>query len=169
MATVAQVEQVVPAPGTFRMSPREREAILEVAYLAIAADRKLNDEELEAFRGVASRLREIAPQDPAAAAPSRDEHRSMSDRELNAILDRFAEGVDRSAADERLRAVAKELVRPEIRSLAYKVAYALALCDLETSDKEFEFDLQLIDSLELSRDQADTLADEVMAVFNVGM
>ncbi|MDB4992802.1 MAG: hypothetical protein JWM74_234 [Myxococcaceae bacterium] len=168
MATVEQVEQVVPAPGTLRLSPREREAILEVAYLAIAADRKLNDEELEAFRAVASRLREIAPHDPNAPPPSREEHRTMSDRELNAILNRFADGLERSAADERLRAISKELQRPEVRHLAYKVAYALALCDLETSDEEFEFDLQLIDSLELTREEADTLADEVMAVFNLG-
>jgi len=35
------------------------------------------------------------------------------------------------------------------------------MCDLDSSDEEFEFDLQLIDALELTADQASQLAEEV--------
>lgn len=48
---------------------------------------------------------------------------------------------------------------------AYKLAYALSLCDLETTDEEFKFDLELIDSLRLTQDEATALADEVHDVF----
>lgn len=171
MATTVQVESVIPSDPDLVLTAGEREAILEVAYLAIAADRQLREEELVAFRAVAARLRDLVG-DPAEGPTSRRplapaENRTLSDKELNAILDRFADGIARSDADERLRVLSKSLTRAEASRVAYKVAYALALCDLDTSDEEFEFDLQLIDSLGLSHAEAKGLADEVMQVFLV--
>ena len=153
MATAEQVGNVVPSK--LDLTPKERDAILEIAYLAIAADRVLNEEEVEAFRAVASKLR--APSDATTG--------QMSEAELGTLLDRFtnrlehtkatmvpgddAEDSDtersrllRAEADERLNALCTDLPRPDTRELAYKIAYALALCDLETTDEEFEFDLQ---------------------------
>jgi len=156
MATIQQVQNVVPAGGTLVLTAGEREAILEIAYLAIWADHKLRDEEIAAFRAVASRLSNLVEKDAG---------RELSDRELNAILDRFAKGLERAEADERLRVLCAGLTRTAPRGLAYKLAYALALCDLETTDEEFEFDLQLIDSLKLTQDEASALADEVHDVF----
>lgn len=158
MATIQQVQNVVPARGTLVLTAGEREAILEIAYLAIWADHKLRDEEIAAFRAVASRLRDLVAKDGAASG-------ELSDRDLNAILDRFAKGLERAEADERLRVLCAGLTRTAPRGLAYKLAYALSLCDLETTDEEFEFDLQLIDSLKLTQDEASTLADEVHDVF----
>lgn len=158
MGTIQQVQNVVPANGTLVLTAEEREAILEIAYLAIWADHKLHDEEIAAFRAVASKLRDLVDKDPT---PSE----LLSERELNAILDRFAKGLERAEADERLRVLAAGLTRNAARGLAYKLAYALSLCDLETADEEFEFDLQLIDSLKLTQDEASALADEVHDAF----
>ncbi|MEO8876194.1 MAG: hypothetical protein ABI461_11450 [Polyangiaceae bacterium] len=173
MATAEQVANVVPSK--LDLSPRERDAVLEIAYLAIAADRVLNEEEVEAFRSVAARLRgETSP---------------MSEQELGTLLDRFSNRLEhtkatmvpgddaedseterdrllRAEADERLRALCTDLPRAETRELAYKIAYALALCDLETTDEEFEFDRQLVDALGLSIDKAGELADEVVMAFS---
>ncbi|MBK6696157.1 MAG: hypothetical protein IPG50_28760 [Myxococcales bacterium] len=142
--------------GSLSLSKAEADGILEIAFLAIAADRKLHDEELVAFRAVAGRLRQLSG---SAAAPT------VSDRDFELILERFGPDLDREVAEEHLRARGAELTRPEARKLAYKVAYALALCDLETSDEEFEFDLQLIDALALTTEEADALEDEVLDAF----
>lgn len=157
--TVDGVLRVVPADPSVSLTKKEAAAILEIAFLAIAADRKLRDEEIEAFRGVAGRLKDLSSGGAAPSGP-------MGDRELQGVLDSFSADMDREVADERLLVLAKDLERPEIRALAYKVAYALALCDLDTSDEEFEFDLQLVDALDLSQDDVGALEDEVLAAFN---
>lgn len=157
---VEGVLRVVPNDRGLALSEAESKAMLEIAFLAIAADRKLRDEELEAFRGVAGRLKALsaAAADGASGAP-------VSVRELDSILDGFNGDLERDVADQRLRILAAELKRPEVKALTYKVAYALALCDLDTSDEEFEFDLQLVDALGLSQDEVGDLEDEVMAAF----
>lgn len=168
--TPERVEAVVPRDPALVLSKAEREAILEISYLAIAADRKLRDEEIDAFRRVAARLRDLVGDPEAGPASKRPltpvENYEITDQELADLLDHYAAGLARSDADARLRDISRALVRPEARAVAYKVAYALALCDLDTSDPEFEFDLQLIDSLDLSQEQADAFADEVLQVFN---
>lgn len=152
------VLRVVPETGV-SLSQDEAGAILEISFLAIAADRKLRDEELEAFRHVAGRLRTLA------GTGSDD----VTDRDFEKILESFSADIDqvtdRDALDERLRRVCGRIKRPEIRQLAYKVAYALALCDLDTSDEEFEFDLQLLEALELTTEQSERLEGEVLEVF----
>ena len=81
------------------------------------------------------------------------------------LLERTSKLDGREGADARLHELGKTLERKEARRIAYKTAYALAVADLATSDEEFEFDLQLIDSLALSQDEADELAAEVMNAF----
>jgi len=141
------------------LSPPEIDAIVEIAYLTIAADRRLDTEEITAFRRVVERLR----------------GEPISEGALDRILDEMygraerARGKDDSAshgyADERLRALAGKMTT-SARELAYRVAYAMGLADMEASDEEFELDLQLVDALELSNDRAEELADEVMDVLN---
>ena len=55
---------------------------------------------------------------------------------------------------------------PVPRELAYTVAYAMGLADMDSSDEEFELDLQLQDALEISNERAEALAEQVMAVLN---
>ena len=141
-------------PGKSDLPPSEIDAVVEIAYLTIAADRRLADEEVAAFHRVLERLRGS----PVAQA------------ELDKVLDDMYDRADaargeRGYADERLRALAGKMSVPA-RELAYKVAYAMGFADMDSSDEEFELDLQLQDALEISNDRAETLADEVMAVLN---
>jgi hypothetical protein len=138
---------VVP-PG-LKITSAEREIILEIAFLAVAADSKLSDEELFALSRIAARL---AGKDGP-----------IPTEELDEIIARFAKWRDRKEVEERLQQLGAKL-SPAARSLAYRVAYVLAMCDLESSDEEFEFDLQLIDALELTAEQTTQLAKEVHEV-----
>jgi len=149
-----QVERVLPTVGNF--SVKEADAIMEVAYLTTAADGRLSDEEYESFRGVASKLRAMAA---GTTTP-------VSDAALNKLFERYAERIDHAARSERLKALCTDLARSESRELAYKVAYAMSLCDLETSDEEEEFDEELIVALGLSDEKADALAGEVYAALD---
>lgn len=143
----------VVAPG-IPISPAEAEAILEIAHLAVAADRKLSDDELRALDGIGGRIRSLA-------AKKFDPDALLGDRELFAMIERFGDR-DREEADARLRELGKTL-SPAARTLAYRVAYALSMCDLDAADAEFEFDLQLIDALELTDEQVGLLQAEVNA------
>ncbi len=167
MSTSELIARVVPekkdAPA---LTPSEVDAIVEIAYLTIAADRRLDVEEIAAFRGVIERLR----------------GQRIPDGALDAVLDEMYGRAERARAakdggpsrpesdrkgggyaDERLRALAGKMSTPA-RELAYRVAYAMGLADMEASDEEFELDLQLVDALELSNDRAEELVDEVMAI-----
>jgi hypothetical protein len=150
------VEKVLPEVGTF--SVREADAILEVAYLTTAADGRLTEEEYESFRSVAGKLRAMAS---GATA-------TVKDAALNKLFERYAERMDHAERSERLQALRADLERPEARELAYKVSYAMSLCDLETSEQETQFDEELIEALELGEDRADALAGEVYAALDAG-
>jgi tellurite resistance protein len=149
-----QVERVLPAVGNF--SVKEADAILEVAYLTTAADGRLSDEEYESFRAVASKLRAMAAGTTA----------QVNDATLNKLFERYAERVDHAARVDRLKALRRDLERPEARELAYKVSYAMSLCDLETNEEESELDAELIVALELGDEKADALAGEVYAALD---
>ena len=149
-----QVERVLPAVGNF--SVKEADAILEVAYLTTAADGRLTDEEFESFRAVAAKLKAMAAGSTA----------QVSDAALNKLFDRYATRTEHAERIERLKALRGDLERPEARELAYKVAYAMSLCDLETNEEESEFDEELIVALELGDDKADALAGEVYAALD---
>jgi hypothetical protein len=147
------VASIVPGKG-IAVSGRERDMVLEIAYLAIASDRNLSDPEIAAFGAVASRLRALVT--PPLGEPNDDE--------LDELMTRFAQSQDPSAVRDRLEAIALDL-RPDLKGLSYKLAYALSLCDLESSGEEFEFDLTLIDALELTNEEAQSLALEVETAF----
>lgn len=146
-------------PDGVELSSPEVDAIVEVAYLTIAVDRRLEGEEIDAFRSVVERLRKQSVEQ-AALDKLLDEMYTRADA---------ARGKDDETrggyADERLRALASKMSVPA-REVAYKVAYALSLADMESSDEEFELDLQLVDALELSNDRTEELAAEVMDVLN---
>src|SRR5438477_229811 len=122
-----------PAP----LTDGERGAILEIACLAVTADHEVHADELDAFRRLAEALDSRTPLDELVARAR-----------------------DREAADARLVELADAL-SPNARKVAYKAAYALCLADTEEADQEFEFDLQLIDALDLAQDDVDALVSEV--------
>ena len=146
IARVVPEKSGLPAP--------EVDAVVEIAYLTIAADRRLANEEVAAFHSVLERLR------GAKVA------QAELDRVLDDMFNRADEArADNGYADERLRVLAGKMT-VAARELAYKVSYAMGLADMDSSDEEFELDLQLQDALEISNERAESLADEVMAVLN---
>ncbi len=149
MSVAEKIAGVVPAG--VKLAPAETDAIVEIAYVTIAADRRLDRAEVDAFRAVLERLR---------GAP-------VESAEVDRVLDEMYERVTRAgdALDDHLRALGATM-SPPARELAYKVAYAMGVADMDASDEEFELDLQLVDALELASDRAEELQDDVMAVLN---
>ncbi len=148
-----EVHRVLPQGGAGTLTADESSAILEVAYLATTADDDLAEEELVAFRGLALGLRALVAPPPVAHA--------ISDDELDAILDGFAANIEHTDPQERLVTIAAVLARPVAKETAYKVAFAMALCDLAENDEEEDFDDELVAALGLSDDRADELASQV--------
>ena len=152
MSSAESIASVVPEKSG--LPAAEIDAIVEIAYLTIAADRRLAEDEVSAFHRVLERLRGA----------------SVAAGELSRVLDDMYGRADAARdehgyADDRLRALATKMTTPA-RELAYKVAYAMGLADMDSSDEEFELDLQLQDALEISNERAEALADDVMAVLN---
>lgn len=142
------VSRVLGAGGD--LSSAEAEAVLEIAYLSTVVDGRLSDEEIGAFASLAARLQN---------AP-------VAGRELDRLLDGYAKHIEHRDIAERLADLAKSLSRDEARKMAYRVAFAMALCDLGTSDEEADFDDALLDLLGLSIEDADALESEVYAALD---
>ncbi len=141
MASIENIAKVIPTG--VKLTPTERDAVLEIAALAVATDKKIHEDEEAALRAIAARI--------------------GGDRKtVDALLGGASSGQNRDVADKRLRELAAKLPGVGARELAYKAAYAVSLADLASSDEEFEFDLELIDALALSQDDADRLSAEVI-------
>lgn len=126
------------------------DAVLEVAYLTMAVDQELRDEELEAFALVAGEL---------VGGGEAPDSRQMAKR-----LDGLGQALDRATILERLEKTSKAFGDDKSAKLAaYRVATLMAMVDLDAADREFEFDLDLIATLGLAQDEADQVADEVNA------
>jgi tellurite resistance protein len=132
------------------LQPAERSAMLEVAYLAIAADGKLVDEELEAFAQAMLLL--FGPD-------------SSPDMVKHAVAE-LVSGFERGDDQARLAELAADLERPYARDQTYKLAYAMAMSDLDTDDQEFAFDQRLRRALGLSDEQAERLIDSIIDAIN---
>jgi uncharacterized tellurite resistance protein B-like protein len=132
------------------LSAREHDAMVELAFLVMAADGVLRSEEIEAFSGVVEGLRTLR-------SPSKHDVGGSSAAELLERLSARAIGPD---LDDQLREVVSRLSTEDSRRLAYRIAVMLSLVDHEVSDGEFQLELTLIDALELSNAEAEGLAAE---------
>jgi hypothetical protein len=128
------------------LSEGEREAVLEIALLAISADRSIDQDERVALRSIAAALG-----GEAAAA--------RAEADVDALIARGL--IARDDADARLRELAPRFRSDAARGVAYKAALAVAKANRDDADEEFEFDLQLIDALDLSQEAVDALAAQV--------
>jgi len=155
------VESVLPGRADFTVG--EVDAILEAAYLATAADGVLTTEEREAFRSVASSLRQIA----AGGGPSKA--KPIADKDLDGLFERFAVRSDHADRSERVAAMRERLGRTAVRELAYKIAFAMSLCDLDANDDEAAYDDELIEAFGIDGDRADALAAEVYAALDADL
>jgi tellurite resistance protein len=157
---VVHVERVLPLRADFTVG--EVDAILEAAYLATAADGELSPEELEAFRAVASALRHVA-------AGGAGKAKSISDKDLDLLFERFAVRSDHAERATRITAMRTRLGRTEVRELAYKVAFAMSLCDLDANEEEAAYDDELIEAFGIDGERADALAAEVYAALDTDL
>jgi hypothetical protein len=146
---------IVPVERTFQLtdplSQPELEAILEAAFLVVSSDRQIREEEEAALERVAARLAEQNRALGGAGIAPR----------LEKLLVALGELKNRDGQNRRVEAVAAALPRPTTRALAYRVACAISLSDLETHDREFEIDLALVSALGLPQETADAIAAEV--------
>lgn len=162
MVTAEKIEHVILPRADLVLTQDERQAILELAYLTIAWDGALAKAEVDAFRIVASHLRDMVG-DPELGPDSRRpasvaENKKLTEDELGKLLAEFATGLEREAADARLLTLAPRLSRKPAATFAYEVACALSLIDDDGGDAEFELELQLLDALNLDTDEAEALA-----------
>ncbi len=162
MVTAEKIEHIIMPHEDLVLTPDERHAILELAYLTIAWDGALVKSELDAFRILASHLRDmvgdpdVGPDSKRPAPPA--ENRKLTEGELAKLLAEFASGLEREAADARLLTLAPRLQRKVAATFAYEFACALSLIDGDGGDAEFELELQLVDALGLPTAEAETLA-----------
>jgi len=127
--------------------PQEhRDTVLELAYLITAADGRLDDAELEAFRKIAG---------------------NPSEKELDKLLDRFAGSVSHVEIEERVRELAKKLPA-DLKEDTFKLAVKLSLADMDQSPEEEDIQDTLIEAMGLSADRADELTAEVYGSLDAG-
>ena len=140
------IDKVVAGWTSLEPTPAELDAILELAYLAIASDGVVTRTEMEAFAVVMERL--FGPE--------------MTAKHIEQVLEQYEDSLDRSGFRKRLRTVAGQLQRAPVRDRAYQLAYAMVMCDLDTNLHEFEFDKALREHLGLDEDAAEALVDSVI-------
>jgi tellurite resistance protein len=156
-----RIERILPrTSGTdYRTSalltPAEAQAVIRVAFLAGEADGRIADEEQDTFHALAVALRTLTGDDP-----------QMKDEVLEKMLDALTNALEKSGIEACLKDAARALSRPLAKDLAYKVAVAMSLSDLDRSDSESDFDDQVVAALGLSDEQADTLSGDVYAALD---
>lgn len=140
--------------GLPAFSRQTAEAILEIAYLTMAVDEQLRDEEIDAFSVIAAAMLGGVAHSGGSS--------KLDDAELRKWLDRFAGDLDRTTLEDRLQASVNSLgADRQARLTAYRIACLMAMSDLDAADREFEFDLDLIATLGITQDEADRIVEEV--------
>ncbi len=145
------IPKAIDKPLRERLSREEVEAILELSYLAIAADGRLSKPEVNAFS------------DALVSLATRQQIQELMERLANTALeqqDKVCYGVD----EARLSGLAKKLRSKPAREQAYKLAYAMAMSDLHTGDCEFRYDQSLRRVLGLTDEAAEQLIDQVIDI-----
>ncbi len=140
-----KVEQVVADWSDLEPSANEIDAILEVAYLAIAADGVVTRTETEAFIRVMIQL--FGP--------------DVTGDHVAEVIEQYEDALDRDGFRSRMKTLAKRLKRDAARDAAYEIAYAMVMCDLDTNIHEFEFAQVLQGELGIDEEKADAMADRV--------
>ena len=140
-----KVEQVVGGWTDLGQKHDEIDAILEAAYMAIAADGVVTRTETEAFIRVMIQL--FGP--------------GVTGDHVAEVIETYEDALDRVGFRQRMRALAARLGRRELREAAYQLAYAMVMCDLDTNVHEFEFAQVLQEELGLDEETAEAMADRV--------
>jgi len=146
MGSILNIEAVIGDAAELELSAAEIEDVLAVAYLAMRADGRLSEEEIDSFeRAVAAYYGEEAKPHQATT-----------------LMDRFAQQAANQGLSPMLAQVAGRLSRVDARHEAYKLAYGMSLGDLDTNDNEYLFEDELREALGIPEEVAESLIDEVI-------
>lgn len=132
-------------PTDLKLAEKDADVLLELAYLMTAADGKLLDSELAAFRTVAARLQGKA---------------SLDEPAVDALLEKFAHHVESEEIEARVRTLAPTLPE-DLHELAYKLALGMAFVDWDPSDEEDRLHGVLGDALGLAPGKRAAISREV--------
>lgn len=158
------VERLVPAPGAFTLTVAEIDALLETVYLAMAADRKLTDDEIGVFAKIVSRVRALeTPETSVYRRPGLEKPPALTMKELNALLDDLVVRLDHASIADRLKVVTKALPSREGRLLAYRLASAMGIVDLDATKSERDFCDDLGEAFGISEEEADELEQAALS------
>lgn len=138
-------------PDSVHPSTEHQDLLLELAFLATAADGRLDDDELKAFTEIATRLR----------------GKPQGSKDVDALLDRFGGTVAQRDIEERLHKLAPGLPS-ELKPIAFKLAVALGVADLDASEDESELQAILAEALGFDDDKVGELTAEVYASLDAG-
>ena len=119
-------------------------AMLEVAFLAAAADGEINDAEADNLGATLSSW---------LGTP-------LAEDVVEGIIERFIAALAADGRDQRLAVIAKVL-DPEARATAYTLACLVAPCDLELHDQELDVLGAIATGLELDQAEAQARFDEI--------
>ena len=137
-------------PASVKPSAEEADVLLELAYLSTAADGRLDDEELAAFKVIVGRLRGTSRATPTSTRCSIASRRTSTTR--------------RSVSACRSSRRAPDGLRP----LAFKLAVGLGVADLDASADESDLQVLLAEALGLDDGRVDELTAEVYASLDAG-
>ena len=143
MGTILNIEAVIAGHAGAGLTRTEVEDLLAIGYLAMRADGRTTEDELDALERASRVL--LDPHE----VPSK-------------LMAQFAEKFEATGASGMLESVVARLERTEARELAYKLAYAMSLSDLDTNDDEFLFEDELREALGIAEERAEALIDDVI-------
>ena len=138
-------------PAGLKPSTEHADVLLELAYLATAIDGRLDDEELAAYKSIATRLR----------------GKEITEADLTKLLDRFGGNVEHEEITDRVQKLAPTLP-DELRPVAFKLAVGLSVADLDASDHESDLQVTLAEALGFDEAKVDELTAEVYASLDAG-
>ncbi|MBX3233170.1 MAG: hypothetical protein KIT84_20475 [Labilithrix sp.] len=138
-------------PAGVNPSTEQQDVLLELAFLTTAADGRLHDDELRAFLEIATRLRGKEP----------------SDAEFDVMLNRFSKQANARDIGERVQTLAKS-VPAELKPVAFKLAVALGVADLDASEDESELQSILAEAFGFDDAKVGELTAEVYASLDAG-
>lgn len=138
-------------PAGLSPSAEHIDVLLELAFLTTAADGRLDDDELTAFKAIASRLH----------------GKQLSNADVDALLSKFGGTVDHDEIAERVQKIAPTLPT-DLRELAFKLAVALSVADLDASSDESDLQVLLAETMGFDDARVDELTAEVYAGLDAG-
>jgi hypothetical protein len=143
---LTDIEKILPEGIHVRLSPAERDALLEIAALAMAADGILRNEEFEVFINAMRRLY------------GTDADMQTARRKVEQMV----EQEEWDDTDARLDELAASLSPGFARELAFKLGCLMTVCDFTLYGDEIAFDNDLRSALGLTPDEAEKLTAEVV-------